>query len=339
MLSSNNSPNKTRNMLTILILVALSILLLSGCGAEKPKVYRVGILSGLDVFATTVDGFKEKMTELGYIEGQNITYEVHKTNAEPEVEKGILQKFVADKVDLILVFPSEQSVLAKEATQGTDIPVVFCQTNIEGTNLVKSVREPGGNITGVRYPGPDLALKRFEILHTLAPQAKRIWVSYLKTSPIVPAQLEVLRPAAEEAGVTLVEVPAADGSEVIADLEARAKAADSGVDAILLISEPLGRKPDVFPKIGKFAAERHIPIGGVQFSMEGYTTLFGVATDNIAVGKLTAQQVDKVLKGIPIGTIPVVSAENYIQINYKVAQELGLTVPDSLLRQANEVIR
>lgn len=340
MFSNTNPQTRTQMIWTALVGVVLIALLLTGCGAEAaPKVYRVGILSGLDVFATTVDGFKAQMTELGYVEGENIIYDLKKTNSDAEAEARILQQFVDDKVDLMLVFPSEAAVAAKKVTEGTNIPVIFCQTNIEGTGLINSVREPGGNLTGVRYPGPDLAIKRFEILHELVPQAKRIWVPYSTKSLIVPDQLEVLRPVAEKAGVTLVELPADSGAVIEADLAAREQAEDIGIDAILLISEPLARTPAVFPKIGKFAAEHNIPIGGVHFSMEGYSTLYGVATDNIAVGKLAAQQADKVLKGTPAGTIPVLSAESYFQLNYKVTTEQGFDVPEGLLNQANEIIR
>jgi putative tryptophan/tyrosine transport system substrate-binding protein len=323
----------------IILFVAMMVFFLNGCSKQEPKVYQVGILCGLHVFTTTVDGFKAEMTKLGYVEGKNIVYDVHWTNFDAEAEKRILQKFVADRVDMMLVMPSEVSVAAKAVTQGTKIPVVFCQTNIEGTNLIKSVEEPGGNITGVRYPGPDLALKRFEILHTLVPHAKHIWVPYSTNVLIVSDQLKILRPAAAKAGVTLVEAPANNAAVLLADLERRAKAADIGIGAILFISEPLARTPAVFPKIGKFAFEHRIPIGGVLYSLEGYSTVFGVATDNIAVGKLAARQAHKVLRGIPVGTIPVVSAESYFQLNYTVAQELGLNVPEGLLRQADEIIR
>jgi putative tryptophan/tyrosine transport system substrate-binding protein len=324
---------------SILISVSLLSVLLIACGGQQPKVHRVGVLCGLDVFATTVDGFKAKMTELGYLEGQNIAYDVQRTNFDAAAEQRILKKFVADKVDTILVFPSEAAVEAKRATQGTSIPVVFCQTNVEGTNLVESVRAPGGNMTGVRYPGPDLALKRFEILLELVPHAKRVWVPYSTNAPIVPAQLAVLRPAAANAGVTLLELPAATAAEVDADLAARGKAAAIGIDAILFISEPLARTPAVFQRIGSFAAKHRLPIGGVLYSWGGYSTLFGVATNNLAVGALAAQQTDKILRGIPAGTIPVVSAESFFQINYRVARELGLTVTEAMLRMADEVIR
>jgi len=331
---------QTRNRSLWIFFVAMMIgLFLHGCSESKPKVYRVGILCGLHVFTSTVDGFKTEMTKLGYVEGKNIVYDVHWTNFDAEAEKRILQKFVADRVDMMLVMPSEVAVAAKAVTQGTKIPVVFCQTNIEGTNLIKSVEEPGGNITGVRYPGPDLALKRFEILHTLVPHAKRIWVPYSTNVLIVSDQLKILRPVAAKAGVTLVEAPANSAAVLLADLERRAKATDIGIDAVLFISEPLARTPAVFPKIGKFAFEHRIPIGGVLYSLEGYSTVFGVATDNIAVGRLAAKQAYKILRGIPAGTIPVVSAESYFQFNYKVAQQFGLSIPEGLLKQADEIIR
>ncbi len=340
MLGNYRSRSKTRIGRSFLLLILVVALLLSGCGgAQQPKVYHVGILSGLTVFATTADGFKDAMTQLGYVEGKDIVYDLQKTNSDPAKEKDILKKFVDDKVDAVLVFPSEQAVLAKAATQGTNIPVVFAQTNTEGTDLVKSVREPGGNITGVRYPGPDLAVKRFEILRQLAPQAKRIWVPYLKTSPIVQPQLDVLRPAAEKAGITLVELPAATAADLQGDLAAREKAADIGIDAILLISEPLVRTNDAFPIVAKFAVDHKLAWGGTYVSMGDYTNIFGVATDNMAVGKLAAQQVSKILKGIPVGTIPVLSAESYFRLNYKAAQQMGLTVPETLLKQANDIIR
>jgi putative tryptophan/tyrosine transport system substrate-binding protein len=319
--------------------VITAVLLFSGCIDGKPEVRRVGILCGLDIFFSTVDGFKAGMKELGYVEGTTLVYDIQRTNFDLAAQERILRKFVADKVDLMVVFPSEVAVAAKGVTRGTQIPVVFCQTNIEGTNLIKSVPEPGGNITGVRYPGPDLALKRFEILHELVPQAKVFWVPYARNAEIVPAQLAVLRPAAAKAGVTLVESPADSASDLIEYLEARDKARDIGIDAVLFISEPLARTPVVFKVIGKFASEHHIPIGGVLYSLEEYSTLFGVATENLAVGRLAAQQAHKVLRGMPAGTVPVVSAESFFQLNYKVARQLGLSVPEGLLKQADEVIR
>ncbi|HOI96623.1 MAG TPA: ABC transporter substrate-binding protein [Syntrophobacter fumaroxidans] len=314
-------------------------LLFSGCADRKPGMKRVGILCGLDVLFQTVEGFKGGMQEMGYVEGVDIAYDVKRTNFDPETEERILRKFVADRVDVILVFPSEPAITAKEVSQGTPIPVVFCQTYTEGTNLIKSVPEPGGNITGVRFPGPDLALKRFEILHELLPQAKVFWVPYARDVPIVPPQLAVLRPVAEQAGITLVESPFESPEDLFQFMEQRDKAGDIGIDAVLLISEPLTRIPAVFEAMGKFAFKHHIPIGGTIISSKEHSTLFGVAAKSLVSGRLAAVQTHKILKGMPAGSIPVISAESFFQLNYKVARELGLNVPEGLLKQADEIIR
>ncbi len=166
MAHNNNSQKRPIYDQIMLIGAVLIFLLLNGC-VLKPKVYHVGILSGLDIFAQTTDGFKEKMTELGYSEGKNIIYDVQQTNIDIAAYQSILKKFVADKVDLIFVFPTEASQEAKAVIQGTDIPVVFANAFTENTGLIKSVQEPGGNITGVRWAGPDMALKRLEIMRKL----------------------------------------------------------------------------------------------------------------------------------------------------------------------------
>ena len=327
-----------RQMLLATLLVAVCMFL-SSCNEKKPKVYRVGILSGLNYIAEAADGFKAKMTELGYVEGKNIVYDHQKTDFDMAVYKNILKKFVADKVDLIFVFPTEASQEAKTATQGTNIPVVFTVANIEGTGLVNSVREPGGNITGVRYPGPDIALQRFEIMCELAPQAKRMWIPYQRGYPIVASQLEVLRLTAASAGVTLIEAPASNAAELQTELEAKAQSADIGMDAILFLAEPLAVTPDAFEVMCKFAAEHKIPIAGALMIVGGCESVFGVHVNNFNVGRQAAPLADKILRGIPAGTIPVVSAEPYFQLDYKAAQELGMNVSEGLLSRADEIIR
>ena len=317
----------------------VAILVLAACGTEKPTVYRVGVLSGLDFVADITDGFKEGMAELGYVEGENIVYDVQTTNFDIAVYQSILQGFIADDVDLIFVFPTEASLEAKAATQGTDVPVVFDFALIEGMGLVDSVREPGGNITGVRYPGPDIAVRRFEIMRELAPEATRMLVPYQRGYPIVAPQLEALYPVAEAAGVTLIEVPADDGAELEAELQARAAAGEIGIDAILFVAEPLTVTPEGFLPLGKFAAEHKIPIGGALMAVEGYGSIFGLNVETQHSGKQAAPLADKIFRGTLAGTIPVVSAESFLQIDYGVAQELGVEVPESLLGMADEVIQ
>jgi putative ABC transport system substrate-binding protein len=306
---------------------------------KTEKTYHVGVLSGLDYLADTTDGFKEKMTELGYVEGKNIVYDIQKTNVDLAVYESILNKFVADKVDLIFVFPTEATQQAKKVTQGTGIPVVFTNVFIEDTGIVNSVRQPGGNITGVRWVGPDLALERFEIMRELLPNAKRMFIPYLKNYPIVKSQLEALRPAFNAANIALVEVPAETPAELKAGLEKYKDSINSKTDAILTIAEPLGVTPDFFTVFAKFADEHKIPFGGAYMLLGKYEALFGLTPQGFPQGKQAAFLADKILRGTPAGTIPVVSAEAYFQLSYREAQKLGLSVQEGLLSKANEIIR
>ncbi len=331
--------SKIRILGLILVATVILPLVLAGCGAQKPKMYRVGVLSGLNYIAGITDGFKEGMAELGYVEGQNIIYDVQATDFDIPTYQRILQKFVADKVDLILVFPSEAALEAKTSTQGTNIPVIFNFALIEGIGLVDSVREPGGNITGVRYPGPDVALKRFEIMRELAPEAKRFLLPYQKGYPIVVPQLEVLHPAAEAAGITLIELPVDGAADLTTGLQALAQGDDPGVDAILGLVEPLTVTPDAVKVLLDFSYEHKVPVGGALASDGEHGTVFGVNVEIAASGRQAAPLADKILKGTPAGTLPVISAESFLQIDYKAAQALGIEVPESLLNQANEILR
>jgi putative ABC transport system substrate-binding protein len=322
-----------RQIILLAALLVVVCMFLSSCSEKKTKVYRVGILSGLDFLAGTFDGFKAKMTELGYVEGDNIIYDIHRTNFEPEREKQILKQFVEDKVDLIFTFPTEVSMAAKAATQGTEIPVLFANAFIEGFDLVKSVRNPGDHITGVQYPSRDIAIKSLEILLEVAPQAKRILLPYMEGYPTVPHQLEVLRPATASLGITLVELPVTSAADIEADLQARAQSADLGIDAIMHIAEPVATLPDVTAVISKFVAEHKMAYHGT-----GGKCVFILTVDPVQVGKQAAPLADKILKGTPAGTIPVVSADPVLTINYKAAQELGINVSEGLLAKADKII-
>jgi putative ABC transport system substrate-binding protein len=339
MFSRNNTYRKTLKGWMVVSLITAAALVLSGCAPAKPKVYKVGVLSGLGFIASITDIFQAKMTELGYVEGTNITYDVRTMDFDMAGYQAATQDFVKEGVDLILCFPTEASQEAQKATQGTNIPVVFTFAFTEGTGLVDSVTAPGGNVTGVRYPGPDLALKRFEVMMQMAPQTKRVWIPYQMGYPVVEPQMEAIRPVAQAAGVTLIEFPANNAAELQAELDARAGREDVGIDAILFLSEPLAVTPEPFEVMAKFAYEHKIPIGGAMMVSGGYSSIFGIVGDIVSSGNEAALIADKIFKGTNPATIPVVSAESFFQINYKAAQDLGVTIPEGLLAQANEVTR
>lgn len=286
----------------VLILTLLGYFLISSALKQKigyggQKVYRVGILSGLNLFNGIADSFKDEMKNLGYVEGKNIIYDLQKTNYEPDKEKQILANFVDDKVNLIFGFNTEVALEAKSATKGTNIPVVFANAFTEGNDLIDNVREPGGNITGVRYPNTDVAVKRFQVLHEIVPNAKRFWLPYQEGYPSVPAELEVVRPVAESQGISLIEFPSKDLNALKTELQRLNKLNDIGFEAVLYIPESLSTTKEAFAEIAKVTKPRKIPVGGSSVSSGDYTTVFAVTIDNDEIGRLAASLADKILKG------------------------------------------
>ncbi|MAT95687.1 MAG: hypothetical protein CL608_00855 [Anaerolineaceae bacterium] len=324
-----------------LLLLALIIgLFVSSCGGEETETYRVGILVGLPFLADAESSFREGMTELGYVEGENITYDVQIVDFDIPTYQNILQQFVEDEVDLILVTPTEVSLEAKAISEGTDVPVLFTFALIEGMGIVDSVQEPGGNVTGVRYPGPDIAVLRYEILRDIVPDLERILIPYQAGYPIVQPQLDALYPVAEADGVTIVEVPANNAEELDALFQEMAASGDPDIDAIMFVAEPLAVDPGAVAVMVAFGDEYQIPIGGVAFpGVEGYTSMFGVNVNTADAGRLAAPLADKILQGFEPATMPVVSSDPYIEIEYNMIQQLGFEAPDTLLAIADQVYR
>ena len=333
---SRQNYSKKYALLLVVVLVLGSALLFAGCGKEK--TYRIGILSGLDYCYDITIGFMEKMEELGYTEGKNVVYDIHRSNFDMDEYRNVLNQFVADGVDLIFVYPTEASIEAKLATTESKTPVVFCFCNIEDNDLINSIRAPGGNITGVRYPGPDLTVKRFELLQAMLPEANRIWIPHQKGYPL-DCQIDALLPVAAATGVELQLFPAADAAELDTELQSRSQAADPGFDAILFLAEPLSVTADAFAVLSHFSEPRRIPIAGAIINEGDYGTIFGVSVDLTSTGKQAALVADKVLKGADPGLVPVVSSDNFFLINYNIVQKLGLELSETILNQADEIIR
>jgi putative ABC transport system substrate-binding protein len=327
-------------MLAFILLIVILVFLI-GCGkkTQEAEVYRIGILFDAKAFTAIADGFKAKMTVLGYVEDKNIVYDSRFTNMDPREAQRMAKELVDDKVDLIFTFPTPATLAVHAATQGTDIPVVFAYVAIEGSSLIESVRAPGGNITGVRYPGHEMMNKRLEILLEIAPRAKRIWIGYDTNNPNTAAALKTLRQAATSSGVILVEVPASTMDELKADLAARAALDALGLDAIILMPDGFNHSPEGLKMLSQFAAEHNVPLGGSFLYTVKAGAVFGNANDLSKVGELAAPLADKILKGTPAGTIPVVTPEQDLWINYNVANELGLTVTEGLLSMAKKIIR
>lgn len=329
---------------TWLVFIFSFLFTLSFLGCEdSPRHYRIDILCSnpdFEPFAEIVSGFREQMSALGYMEGVNISYQLKDfvsfcdATGNNEGRNGSL-----NKADLIFTLFTEASVVAKEATKETGIPVVFAYAGIEGGELVNSIREPGGHITGVRYPGPEQISKRLEILSQIAPQCKRIFIGYQRDYPNTEPALSMLRTLAKPLSVTLVEVPVERLEELDRELQNRCNLPDPGMDAILLMPDGINHSLEGWEIIRNFAAEHDLPIAGSFLYTVEQGALFGNANHLPDIGRLAARLVHKILQGIHAGTIPVVTPEQDLFINYKRAEELGFQVPEGLLRQADKIIR
>jgi putative tryptophan/tyrosine transport system substrate-binding protein len=181
-------------------------------------------------------------------------------------------------------------------------------------------------------------VKRLEILHEIAPSAKRIYLIYDINYPNTKAALEKLRSAAPSLGLTLVEDPVSDIQELKTAIKARDMGGDTGIDAIFIMPDILNHS-DGLTEIIIFANKHKLPVAGCMSNTVNAGAIFSFFPESINQGMLAAASADKIFKGTPAGTISVITPENYLIINYKAAQELGLTVPEGLLSQADKIIR
>jgi putative ABC transport system substrate-binding protein len=331
---------KVELFISSLLLMTVAVCIgLSSCSEKEPKVYHVGILTDYSPFMAIADGFKAGMTELGYKEGENIVYDVQIKDFDPEGQKMAVEQFIKDKVDLIFTFPTEASVIAYKLTQGTGIPVLFAMCGIEENIPIESVQHPGGNITGVRYPGPDNTVKHLELMLEIKPKTERIWATYNPNYPNAVAITEALRRAASSYDIEILEAPNQTTEEVKEDLQKLEASGKVNIDAILLLPEGLSQSPDVSEAIIEFANKHDLPVGGgVPFTLD-LGAIFAFLPDEWEMGKLAAPSAQKIFNGVPAGTIPLITPENYLYLNYKAIQELELTASQGLLRQAKEIVR
>jgi putative ABC transport system substrate-binding protein len=318
---------------TILIIIfIITGLLLTACGGDQDKTYTIGVVNLTPVLEDTVASFKKSMTELGYTEGENITYIYEGPTSSIDKLDPVAQGLVAADVDLILSITTPATQAAQRATAGADIPVVFVPvTDPVGAGLVDSLRQPGGNITGITFGVQEA--RRLEWLMQIAPTVEQIYAPYNPDDPAPVSALETVREAAAKLGVELITREARNPEEVTAAVENIPEEAD----AIFLLPDSLigTRVPDLM----KTAIELQLPTSGASFDAVKNNTLIGYGPDPSRSGKQAARLVDRILRGVKPADLPVETAEFYLAINLKVAEAIGLDIPDEILRQADTIIR
>lgn len=331
MLGNHNS--QTRNRWTTLAGIVVLSLLLTACGgAPKAKTYTIGVLNPSTNQEATVTAFKQGMTDLGYVEGKNVTY-IYEGPVSADKLDAAAQGLVKAKVNLILAITTSATKAAQKATAGADIAVVFIPvTDPVGAGVVASLTKPGGNTTGVTPVTQEG--KRLEWLLQVAPKIKHIYIVYNPKDQSPVLALKTVSETAPKLGVELItrEVSAPE------QVEAAFKEIPKEADAIFFLPDSMSnaRAVDWY----KLAVEHKLPTSGPNVATvnDGALTAYGVDL-GIAARKQAASLANRIFLGDKPAGLPVEMAEYYTAVNLKIAQAIGLDIPDDILRRANTVIR
>jgi putative ABC transport system substrate-binding protein len=309
------------------------------------KVWRIGFLGGSpSAVPQFTQAFQQGLRELGYVEGQNIAIEPRYSEGRTERLPDLATTLVRLKVDVIVVNACGAPLnAASQATSTIPIVVAACNDDLVATGLISSLARPGGNITGLSELTPELGAKRLALLKEAVPKVRRVAVlwnptyseRFSATFRFWSSDWTEIRAAAQGLGMTLqsVEIRGPDDFDTAFSTMTRERA-----DALIAFSDPSivshGRR------IVALAAKSHLP--AVYPSREvvdaGGLMAYGPSTSDMF--RRAAGYVGKILKGAKPADLPMEQPTKFeLVINLKTAKALGLTIPQSLLLRADEVIR
>jgi putative ABC transport system substrate-binding protein len=314
----------------LVVIAIMAGLLLTACGGS-PKTYTIGVINIVPDLGSTLDGFKEGMAELGYTEGENVAYIYEGATVDMGELDSVAQGLVEQDVDLILSITTPATRAAQKATAGTDIPIVFVPvTDPVGAGLVDSLRQPGGNTTGVTFGAQEG--RRLESLVEIVPTIERIYVFYNPEDQSPVLALEAVDAAATELGIEIITREVHTSEEVTTAMESIPEEAD----ALFLLPDSLvsTRMFDII----ELAIELGLPTSGANTAIVEYGLLTAYGMDQRSSGKQAARLADQIFQGIEPADLPVGMAEFYLAVNLKTANAIGLDIPEEILRQADIII-
>ena len=323
---------------------ALSVMLfaLSSSAQAQPqqqaKVTKIGelIFRGADRpslgFGRQV--FRDKLRELGFIEGKNVIYEARFADSKLDRYPALADELVRLKVDVLVASSTPEALAFRNATK--TIPVVFnIATDPVAEGLVDSLARPGGNVTGVTTIAPLLAGKRLELLKETIPKLSRVAVLQNQQNPGSAQSWKESLVAARELGLQLhtMEVGSAEKFEA-AFKEAR----KAHSNALTVIAGSIATSNTKL--VTELAAKYRLPAvyDRAEFVTDGGLMSYG--PDRAELYRRAAVFVDRVLKGAKPADIPVEQPKKFeLIINLKAAKQIGLTIPPNVLARADKVIR
>jgi putative ABC transport system substrate-binding protein len=284
---------------------------------------------------TRFDAFFQALRELGHVDGQTITIDYLSADGRGERFPALAAECLRLKADIIAVHTTPAAQVAKGATRTT--PIVMLQLGDPvGTGLVDSLAKPGGNVTGMSQMTSDLAAKRLELLKEAVPGLSRVLVLSYPADPIAPLQVNALKEAARSLGVSLQIEAVRTVDDLPAAFDAGARERADGL---------LTTVASIFvayrARVTELAARHRLPAmypNLIQVTDAG--GLMAYEPDVADLHRHAATYVDRILKGARPSDLPVQQPAKFtLVVNLKAAKAIGLTIPDSLLRRADEVIQ
>jgi putative ABC transport system substrate-binding protein len=303
---------------------------------QTGKAWRIGFLAS---GARPPDGaapaaLRKALQALGYGEGKDIVYEGRWAEARNERLPALATELVAIKVDAIVTLGGPSAAAAKQASSAIPIVVVYAGDVVE-TGLVASLARPGGNVTGINDQATLLSAKRLEILKEVAPAAKRVAVLWNAGDQAMTLRYREIEKAAQVLRVSIDPLGVREPDDFNAALAAMSR---TRPDALMLVTDALTTLNR--QRVLDYAAAQRIPAMYEFAAAVQAGGLMSYGSDTGESFKLAADYVDKILKGAKPADLPVEQPNRYfLVINLKTAKALGLTIPQSLLLRADEVIQ
>jgi putative ABC transport system substrate-binding protein len=270
---------------------------------------------------------------LGFEERKQFVLDIRDTRGDLRAVEAAARDLVRARVDLLYTVPTSVSLAAKRAT--VDIPIVFCAgTDPVSLGLVESLAKPGGRLTGIHFLSTDLTAKRLEVLKELLPTARRIVTFYDPDNPSARASSALAREAARHLGIELIERRVSSVEELLASLRALRP---GEADALLPVSDAmvLSQTPALIDAV----KPKRLPTMIADLNLVAAGALAGYGVNYYEVGRQSAKHVRRVLAGTNPRDLPVESLDKVqLVLNLRVARELGLTIPQTLLLRADKMI-
>jgi len=304
---------------------------------ETRTIPRVGIIAATSgtLARHQVDAFRDGLRELGYIDRQNIVIEERWAEGKPERFAPLIAELQRSNVDVIVVASAIGARAAKQAA--TTAPIVFVAvTDPIGSGVVASLAHPGGNLTGTSLLiGEELAGKWVELAKDAVPQISSVAALGHTDHPMTRMYVRGMEAAARTLGLKLqvFEVPDVAGLDTVL-----ATVPKSPPGALIVTPSPffgVHRK-----RIADFTLARRIPMIGPERQFVAVGALMSYGPSIADAYRRGASYVDRILKGARPADLPVEQSTNFeLAINLKTAKALGLTIPQSILVRADEIIQ